>query len=261
MLLAVDHVANPVPVQRNLVAHADLCSQTNSVDAGPGGFVDDRSDHNPVAVPDQWRAFHPCMIVFQAHYPTRSDPASIEDSHGLCGTPGIAEHRDPGVDAKHDEAMVWQRAGGQRLGQIGEKRPAATSERGRDRRANAFGAHLVKCGTTQPVRLDDPHVEDVRWVGTIKGVGDQLQMWQRAIEVLSPGAQPMIITSHSTAEEPRCVVGSAVAMVIGWECIARKQHRTADPFSHRAPGPSARDPGGPAQPQRHQVADVLNEEP
>jgi hypothetical protein len=101
--------------------------------------------------------------------------------------------------------------------------PTAAGERRRDRRANAVRAHLIKYGTTQPVRLHNPRIENVRRTEEINGIGNQLQVWQGAIEVSGPGSQSMIIAGHAAAEESVGVLWSAVAIVVGRKCVAGEQ--------------------------------------
>lgn len=119
--------------------------------------------------------------------------------------------------------VVRQGSCGESLSQVGEKRPTAAGECRRDRRANAVGAYLIKYGTAQPVRLHDAPIENVRRTEEIKGIGNQLEVWECTIEVSGTGSQSMIIASYTATEESVGVLRSAVAVVVGRKCIAGEQ--------------------------------------
>jgi hypothetical protein len=125
-----------------------------------------------------------------AQHDTRSDPAAIEHPHRRCRTPGIGKHRHPGIDAERDETVVRQGSCGESLSQVGEKRSTAAGECRRDRRANAVRVYLIKYGTPQPVRLHDAPIKDVRRVGMIHGIGNQLEVREYTIEVQARARSP-----------------------------------------------------------------------
>jgi len=101
------------------------------------------------------------------------------------------------------------------LSQVAEKRPTAAGECRRDRRANAVRTYLIKYGTPQPVRLHNPPIKDVRRVGMINGIGNQLEVRDCTVEVPGPGSQSMIIAGHAAAGRSFGVPWSAVAVVVG----------------------------------------------